>query len=344
MTGPGSDTKMAAEIAEIPDVLRRQVIEGLPVYRETGRRLRGAGLRGFVTCARGTSDQAATFFKYIFETGTGLPVASIGPSVASVYNTRLRLEGFAALTFSQSGGSPDLAALQAAARQGNAHTIAILNVTDSPVGEGADTVLPVLAGPEEAVAATKSFIGMLFASLSILAGYRDDHSLESALRDLPDLALEALDSDWSSATVPFARSSSLFCIGRGPSLAIAGEAALKFKETCQLHAEACSAAEVLHGPVAIANARLAALIFGVGGMAGASSLATVQRLRGQGAMVYTVGAVHGPRVLPVPTGIHDLVDPVLQAIAFYRFVEDLAIRIGQNPDAPLGLTKVTRTV
>ena len=340
----GSDTKMAAEIAEIPEVLGRQVREGMPVYRETGRRLRAAGLRGFVTCARGTSDHAATFFKYIFETGTGLPVASIGPSVASVYNTKLKLEGFAAFTFSQSGGSPDLAALQAAAGRGNAQTIAVLNVADSPVGEGADTVLPVLAGPEEAVAATKSFVGMLFASLAILAGYRDDHDLESALVELPDLAREALGSDWSSATVPLARSSSLFCIGRGPSLAIAGEAALKFKETCQLHAEACSAAEVLHGPVAIANARLAALIFGSGGMAGASCLATVQRLRSQGAVAYTVGTVHGPRVLPVPASTHDLLDPVLQAIAFYRFVEDLAIRIGQNPDAPEGLSKVTKTM
>ena len=335
---------MAAEIAEIPVVLERQVDTGLPIYLETGERLRGMSVHGFVTGARGTSGQAATFFKYVFETATGLPVTPIGPSVASIYHAKLNLGGFAALSFSQSGGSPDLVALQQAAGEGGAHTIAVLNVTDSPLGAGAGSVVPVFAGPEAAVASTKSFVGMLFASLAILAGYQGDQALESRLRMLPDMARRALDSDWTTAADRIARSSSIFCIGRGPSLAVAGEAALKIKETCQLHAEAFSAAEFMHGPVALAGPGLTALTFGSGSLADASIRHAECRMRSQEMTVFSAGMSNGPGGLPAPGGNHEFLDPVLQVIAFYRFVEDLAVSTGHDPDTPRGLTKVTKTV
>jgi len=335
---------MAAEIADIPQVLERQVSGGLPLYLDTGAWLRSMDLRGFVTCARGTSDQAATFFKYAFETTTGLPVTSIGPSVASIYHARLKLDGFAALSFSQSGGSPDLVALQAAAGRGGATTIAILNVTDSPLGAGASAVLPVLAGPEVAVASTKSFVGMLFASLAILAGYQGDRALEARLREFPDKARLALDTDWSASMDQLARSSSIFCIGRGPSMAIAGEAALKIKETCQLHAEAFSAAEFMHGPVALADAGRTALLFGSGGLADASLRHAASRMRSQGMTVYSAGTSGRPGASAAQAGSHEYLDPILQIIAFYRFVENVAISAGHDPDVPRGLTKVTRTM
>ena len=271
-------TLMAAEIAEIPDVIARQ-IDALDTYLEAGRHLRQDGTRGLVTCGRGTSNHAATFFKYLVETSTGLPVASIGPSVVSVYDATLRLDGFACLTFSQSGGSPDLAALQQAAKDGGAQTTAVLNVLESPVGDGADLVLPVLAGPERAVAATKSFVGMTVASLAIVAGYLNDGELIVALKTLPDLARDALGRDWSHAGPPLARANSLYCVGRGLNLAVAAEAALKLKETCHLHAEACSAAELFHGPVAIVDGSFGALVFGTRGRAESSIDASIARLR-----------------------------------------------------------------
>ena len=166
-------TLMAAEIAEIPAMIERQ-LRSLESYLEIGRTLKMDNTQGIVTCARGTSDHAATFFKYLVETQIGLAVASIGPSVASVYRAKLSLNGYACLTFSQSGGSPDLALLQRTAKEGGAKTIAILNQVDSPVGNAADHVLPILAGPENAVAATKSYIGMLMASLGIVGGYLGD--------------------------------------------------------------------------------------------------------------------------------------------------------------------------
>ena len=336
-------TMMAAEIAEIPAMIERQ-LETIETYLDLGRMLKQDGTHGIVTCARGTSDHAATFFKYLIETQIGLPVASIGPSVASVYEAKLRLNGYACLTFSQSGGSPDLALLQRNARAGGAKTIAILNQVESPVGEGADYVLPILAGAEKAVAATKSFVGMLTASLGIVAGYLDENSLLQDMKVLPELAREALTYDWSSANMRLARSSSLFCIGRGINMAVAAEAALKLKETCRLHAEAYSAAELLHGPVAIANNRLGALVFGTEGKSADTINAAFERLRKDEALAYLIHPVAGQHRLPIPESGNELIDPVLQAICFYQFVEKLSTDIGENPDAPPGLLKVTETV
>ncbi|MCY4261563.1 MAG: SIS domain-containing protein [Rhodobacteraceae bacterium] len=334
---------MASEIAEIPEMLARQV-DQIEIYYDVGRQLKKDGTCGFITCARGTSDHAATFFKYLMETRTGLPVASLGPSIASVYETPLRVQNFTCMTFSQSGGSPDLVAFQNAAKAGGARTIAVLNVTENPVGAGAGTVLPLHAGPERAVAATKSFVGMLFASLAIYSGFRDDRELRRAFASLPDLASAALMSSWTRAALPLANSHSLYCIGRGPGLAIAAEAALKLKETCRIHAEAYSAAEVRHGPIAIADSQLGALIFGARGRANHSINDAAKRLKSKGASVFLVDEDKRRDILPVPVAAHDLFSPLLQAVAFYSFVERLACDLGYDPDAPVGLDKVTRTM
>ncbi len=335
---------MRSEIAEIPDVLQRQIDQGLSHYWALGETLRDARLKGFVTCARGTSDQAAMFFKYLFEIHCGLPVASIGPSVGSLYKAKLQLDDFACMTFSQSGGSPDLLALQTAARQGGARTVAFLNQTDSAIGKDAMTVMPILAGPEMAVAATKSYVGMLFASLGVLAGYQQDDALNAAMSKLPEMARKAVDSDWLEAIVPLARAQSVFCIGRGPGLAVAGEAALKLKETCLMHAEAYSSAEVLHGPIAAASGRFAVLLFDAKGDAQQSIDVAEQKLRAKGATVFRVSATNGLRQAQGEADCHPLLEPLLQAVTFYSFVESLSVQLGLNPDAPVGLQKVTMTV
>ena len=192
----GETTRMFAETSEIPRVLARQVNEGLPVYFEAAEWLRKLSPNLFVTCARGTSDHAATYFKYLMEMFAGIPVASIGPSIASVFNAPLKLERGVCLTISQSGGSPDLAALQAAAARGGARTLALVNLVESPVGTGADRVLPSLAGPEISVAATKSFIASLFAVAALHARFNRDKDLEDALRRLPAIADRALALEW----------------------------------------------------------------------------------------------------------------------------------------------------
>ncbi|MGU9958025.1 MAG: SIS domain-containing protein [Arenicellales bacterium WSBS_2016_MAG_OTU3] len=339
------ETQMRREINEIPDVLSRQIAQGLPQYIESGRHAAHLNPRGFVTCARGTSDHAATYFKYVMETRTGLPVASIGPSIASVYDTRLKLNDFICLTISQSGGSPDLLAFQKAAKAGGAVTYALLNDIESPVGHDADHVIPILAGPEKAVAATKSFVGSLFAILGFAAGFTNDAELEKSLRQLVKSAQNALGTDWSSAAVPLARARSVFTIGRGPGMAIAAEAALKLKETCRIHAEAFSSAEVLHGPVVLAERKFVALAFQTSDLSQQSVTNAVAGMSEKKADVFTIThSSGGENTLLVPEFSHHLALPMIQAISFYNFVEILAGNLKENADAPEGLRKVTETV
>ncbi|ACP21588.1 glutamine-fructose-6-phosphate transaminase (plasmid) [Sinorhizobium fredii NGR234] len=336
---------MLGEIKEIPAVVERQIREGAEAYRDEGLRLRRESPRFLVSCARGSSDQAVTYFKYLVETGVGIPVASVGPSIASVYNATLDFAGGVCLTVSQSGGSPDLVSLQKRAGDGGARTVALLNVTDSPVGNGAGSVLPMLAGPEKAVAATKSFVASLVALASVAANWTEDRALIDALVSLPESLAEALECDWSAAALPIAASQSLFTIGRGPSLGIAGEAALKFKETCRLHAEAYSAAEVRHGPIALARDRFAALVFVNGDDADTSIRGAVQNLEAAGAKAFVAGAqMDGGKSLPTVAVRHALLNPICRVVSFYRFVEALAVSLGENPDAPALLRKVTKTV
>lgn len=343
MAGTNAPTIMAREVAEIPAVLARQIDNGLAGYLEAGRQAAALDLCGFVTCARGTSDHAATFFKYLIEMKTGLPVASIGPSIASVYGTPLKLEKHACVTISQSGGSPDLVALQEAAKRGGAVTFAILNEVNSPVGQGAHTVLPVLAGPEHAVAATKSFASSLFAILGFVAGFTKDAELEQALRDAPALATAALACDWSAAQFALARAGSVFTVGRGPGLAIAAEAALKLKETCRIHAEVFSSAEVLHGPVVLAERKFATLVFDPLDSASASVRSTAAVIRQKKADAFVISST-ADADLRIPETRHALLVPLVQIVAYYAFVEQLARGLGENADAPEGLNKVTETV
>ena len=338
-------TAMAREIAEIPEVVARQLGEGLPLYREAGALLRAEPPRLFVTSARGSSDHAATFFKYLMEVRCGIPVASIGPSVGSVYDAALRLEGCAVLTISQSGASPDLVALQERAAAGGARTLALLNHAASPVGVGAQSVLPLLAGPERAVAATKSFVASLVAVTAILAGMTGDDALLESLTRLPDSLARATAVDWAEARVPVAAAASVYTISRGPGLAVALEAALKLKETCGLHGEAFSAAELRHGPIALAGPRLAALVFVPEDRSRDGVLEAAAALHRAGARVFATDETPGgPAALESVPAPHPLLAPICQAASLYRFAERLAASLDLDPDQPPHLAKVTETL
>lgn len=337
-----NETMMAQEIAQIPDVVARQTGSGVARYREIGQRLRRLDPPVVVTAARGSSDHAALYFKYLVETRIGRPVASMGPSVTSVYGARLRLAGAAMLAVSQSGASPDILSLLEAGRAGGALTVALVNAENAPAGDRVDLLAPLLAGPEVAVAATKSYVASLVAGAAIAAEWAEDKALASALDALPDALGQAVAADWSRAIDAFAVPGTVFCVGRGPGLSIAAEAALKFKETCGLHAEAYSTAEVLHGPVALAEPGLRALVFLAEDDARPGILDTAARLAETGAQVWCAG--EGRDRMAVPAAPHPALAPICQAAAFYAFAEKLARRLGRDPDKPAHLSKVTRTV
>jgi glutamine---fructose-6-phosphate transaminase (isomerizing) len=335
---------MRREIDETPEAVRRFLDTSADAVEAVGRRLAELSPAVTVTVARGSSDHAATYFKYASEIVTGRPVASLGPSVVSVYGTKLRLAGQAALAISQSGRSPDIVALLTAAREGGAETIAIGNVEGSPLMEAAHSQLPLRAGPERSVAATKSFVTSVVASLAVLAAWSGDARLKAALAALPDHLARALQADWSPALDTVSRATSLYALGRGPGFAVASEAALKLKETSVLHAEAYSGAEVLHGPVSLVEAGFPVLAFAPHDAALPGLAEIAARVSASGAALFTVGGAGAGTRLPHAATGHPLTEPLSMLVSFYRFVEGVARARGHDPDVPRGLKKVTETL
>ncbi|TIT30941.1 MAG: SIS domain-containing protein, partial [Mesorhizobium sp.] len=232
-------THMQREIEEIPQAVARLLDGSGAVLAEAGRGIRERDPHFVVTVARGSSDHAATFMKYAVELTAGLAVASVGPSIASIYGRKLRLDGSACLAISQSGKSPDIVAMAETARAGGALTIAVTNTADSPLARASDYAIDILAGPERSVAATKTFINSAVAGLALMAHSTGDEALLAALARLPEHFGKAIACDWMSVlSETIEKQKSLFILGRGPSAAMASEAALKFKETCGMHAEA----------------------------------------------------------------------------------------------------------
>lgn len=341
-------TAMAREIAEAPAAVASLLDGERDRFARLGRRLRDLDPPVVVTCARGSSDHAAAFFKYGLEILLGVPVASMGPSVASLYHAPLRLKGSLQISISQSGRSPDIVALQAAAKRAGALTLAVVNVTESPLADEADIVLPLHAGPELSVAATKTFIASTVAAAAIVAAWSEDRDLQRALEALPDRLSEALSLDWHMAVPSLTAANSLYVLGRGPSFPIALETALKFKETMSLHAEAFSAAEVMHGPLSLVREGFHIFAYHPPDASHAAMAEVLERLRQTGAEVFSVQSAATENcqagALPMAASGHLLTDPISMCLPAYRLIEELARRRGQDPDNPLNLKKVTETV
>ncbi len=340
-----TQTHMAREVAEIPAAAARFLTQSGPAVQAAAQAMQKLDPGLMVTVARGSSDHAATYLKYAVELLAGVPVASVGPSVASIYGRPLRLTGAVCVGISQSGQSPDIVEMMRAGRSGGALSVAITNFADSPIGAASNHCLALQAGVEHSVAATKTFVVSVLAGLTLLAEWRQDDDLRRAIADLPVALEKALHLDWSPLAARLSRANSAYVLGRGPAFAIANECALKLKETCGLHAESYSAAEVLHGPAAIVQAQFPVLALGVADAALPHVVTTAERLAAQGADVFLTGAAaKGVTQLPSVPDLHPLVAPLVLATAFYSFVEGLARRRGFDPDTPPHLRKVTETV
>ncbi|WP_066093938.1 SIS domain-containing protein [Xanthomonas massiliensis] len=339
---PAEDqTLMFREAAQAADVVAAQFARNRAVVERLAAELRAAPPPFIATCARGSSDHAATYGKYLFETRLGIVTASASPSVGSVYEAPLRLAGALYLVISQSGKSPDLLRNAEAAKAAGAHVVALVNVEDSPLAALADTVIPLGAGPERSVAATKSYIASLSALLQLAAHWKQDPALIGALDALPQALRQAWTLDWHSLVDGLAGASNLFVLGRGLGLAVAQEAALKCKETSGLHAEAYSSAEVKHGPMALVGPGFPVLAFAQPDETGLGTRALAEEFRRRGAAVWLAGAGGD---LPLAAAPDPACAPLLAIQSFYRAVNALALRRGYNPDVPPHLNKVTETV
>lgn len=350
-------SRMLEEALEAPAAVARQLAADHAEVAAVARALADPQGRGVLTLARGSSDHAAQHLAYLAMARLGRLVTSLPLSLITLYGSRIggpdgagRPGGgrLVSLAFSQSGQSPDLIEPTRALAAQGATTVAIVNDTASPLAASAEHVLPLHAGPERSVAATKSYIGQLVAGARLVAQAAEDDVLLAALHGLPAALERAAALRWPRAEAMLADASQLFVLGRGPGLAVAQEAALKFKEVCGLQAEAFSGAEVQHGPMALVEAGWPVLVLAPRGPAQRGLVELAQRLDARGAQVMVAAPPNTPGLdtlvhLPLATTGHEDLDAIAAVQTFYPMVEALARLRGRNPDAPPHLAKVTRT-
>ena len=338
-----ASTRMYREAAEGARIVARQLERNRDAMATLATSLRRQRPRAVVTCARGSSDHAATYARYLLETRLGLLTASAAPSVASVYGSTQDLRDCLFVALSQSGRSPDLLESVRAAARAGARVVAFVNDEDSPLAGLAAETFPLCAGKEESVAATKSFLAMLAALAHLAAAWSDDAPFLASVHALPETLARAWALDWSAALPVLQPASSLFVIARGVGLGIAQEAALKCKETCGLHAESFSSAEVRHGPQALLRSDFPALVLAQDDEALAGIEELARDLIARGVRVVAAGA-EAPGAVSLPTvQAHPAVAPIAIAQSFYRLANALAAARGFDPDNPPYLRKVTET-
>jgi glucosamine--fructose-6-phosphate aminotransferase (isomerizing) len=338
---PPHGSRLFAEAAEAPERVAEQLQRNRPAVQALAERLRRDPPSVVVTLGRGSSGAAATFARYLIETRLQVLTSAAAPSVGSLFGATLAMQGALCLAVSQSGSSPDLLASAEAARRGGAYLVVIANDEASPLAQMADIVLPMHAGRETSVAATKTFITSLSAMLQLVLHWHGDADGIASLEMLPGQLRRAWEMDWSAGRRWLAEARGLYVVGRGLNFAAVQEAALKFKETCNLQAEAFSSAELRHGPLTLARDGFPVLVFDPGDEARADVEALARRLRDQGASVMQAGGADGGALPLAPCA--PLFTPLVQIQSFYRMIDGLAADRGLDPDRPAYLSKVTNT-
>lgn len=342
-----ASTLMYQEAESAAAIVEAQLLHNEPIISDIVVKLKQLAPSAIVTCARGSSDHAATYAKYLFESQLGILTSSASPSISSVYNCEQQLNRVLYIAISQSGASPDLLSNVDKAKANGATVLALVNVEDSPLVERADFFIPLKAGTEKSVAATKSYIATLSALLQLCTIWNNDSVLHRQLQQLPDLLKRAFQLDWRYAESALLSAQNMFVIGRGFGFGIAQEAALKFKETTGIHAEAFSAAEVKHGPMAIVNENFPVLIFSQQDETqnAINELADNFQQRGVQTLIAATGNLNSnDHYLPVINASHPAIEPLLLIQSFYKLVNGLAVARGYNPDEPPHLKKVTETL
>jgi glutamine---fructose-6-phosphate transaminase (isomerizing) len=297
-----------------------------------------------LTVARGSSDHAASYFAYLVMRRLGIPVVSLPMSLVTLHNAPLAVAKQLAVGVSQSGQSPDLVDTMAALGAAGAQTVAFVNRADSPLAKNCEWFVPLCAGVEQSVAATKSYIAALAAVARLVAHWQRDVRLLEALAMLPERLTTAATNDGSAAIEALVSAERTMVVGRGLGFAAALEAALKLKETCAIQAEAFSGAEIRHGPMALVDEGYPLLVFALRGpeQSGLVELAAFLRARGA-RVVLAAPADVAERDLTLTVADDEVLDPILAIQTFYVIAAKVAEKRGLNPDVPRHLSKVTRT-
>lgn len=338
---------MAREMAEQPEVLQRILDEGLPAIREAAAEIGRRKPRFVLLTGRGTSDNAACYAKYLIEVLLGVPAGLTSMSTATAYGARPDLSDVLSITVSQSGGSPDLVAYTEMAKAAGALTLAVTNVSGSPVDRAGELALDVLAGPENALPATKTYTAELLTLYLLIDAMRGgDGSLAAKLPELA-ASIQRRREEVVKLAERYRFASRLVITSRGYGYPTAREAALKVMETSYLPAHAFSGADLLHGPLAMVDNVSPVIAIASAGAGGKALEPVLDRLRERGADLVVVGApehVAGASAgFALPPGAAEEVSPILEILPLQQLAYEVTVARGLNPDAPRALAKVTET-
>lgn len=339
------------EILEQPTSLRRLIDTQWPHIRDVVSDLRHKEIDAIFLTARGTSDNAGLYAKYLWGAQNGLPIALAAPSLFSIYKTPPQLRRMLVLGISQSGQSPDIVSVLREGREQGMPTLAITNSTDSPLAEAAEWVIDIAAGPEKAVAATKSYTGQLMAIALLSVAMSDDEDRYEMIRRVPGWVEETLSLDDEIASIAqryrYMRESVV--LGRGYNYATAFEWALKLKELTYTVSEPYSSADFRHGPIAVMSQGFPVFAVVPAGAVYRDVVTLLRSLKQDHAVDLTVvsnaqeAMALGDRALPLPRDVPEWLTPLVGIVPAQLFVYHLAWAKGFDPNEPRGLRKVTKT-
>jgi glutamine---fructose-6-phosphate transaminase (isomerizing) len=334
---------MAAEMAEQPAVLER-LVQRREAITASISTLLPEHMCGTVLLARGSSDTAALYGRYLFEMASGRPVALASPSLHTLYRSPADHRGYLAVGISQSGRTPEVVSVLERMRATGAHTVAIVNAAASPLSDAADVIIDLSAGGELAVPATKTFTATLVALALIAAAMGPLPWRDRDLTTLPEHVSQVLEDRYRADLVArrLDGADRVLTVARGPLLAAASETALKIRETSAIFAEAFSAADLRHGPIAAVTPDVPVLAFSAPGPAAADVEALCAVLRDRGARVSMISPEPGSDLL-LPRAVPEALQPVVAAVRGQQIALSAALARHLDPDAPSGLTKVTLT-
>lgn len=341
MQQPG--TQMAAEMADQPQVLAALAGRRGDIAAQL-RAVLPSPPAGIVLIARGSSDNAAIYGRYVLQLATGLPVSLAAPSLHTLYATRLRAQGWLAIAISQSGRTPEIITVLEQYRDAGAAAVAVTNDEDSPLWAAAHVGVALGAGAERAVPATKTFTAQVAALAAVAESCGDVPWTAGDWNALPEAVAQVLadSAPVADAAGVVDDAAALFAVGRGLAYPMALEAALKLKETTGVLAEGISAADLRHGPIAVVGGTLPVVAYRLPGPAAADMADLCATLRGRGAPVIDV-ACDDAAVLPVPDGLAEALLCIPATIRAQQLALEVSRARGLDPDAPTGLTKVTPT-
>lgn len=331
-----SESFMAKEARESSEKVKSQLVNNQLIMVSLGQQIREYAPKAVMLIGRGSSDHAGSFAKYLIEIETQIPAFAAAPSVSTIYGCRLKLEGFLVIVISQSGKSPDIIEQTKQAKEAGAFCIALVNENDSPLKDFVDYLIPLGAGEEKSVAATKSFILTLSAVMHLVANWANSAELMIATKQIPSALLMACDAKPQLTNELLAGVNNLVVLGRGLGFAISKEIALKIKEVCAIHAESFSSAEFLHGPVSLLQQSLKLINININDESKECHGQQIQDLLTRGADIINLDQSDN--------NLHPRVAPFVVLQRFYLDIEKIAQEKGLNPDEPVGLKKVTKTI